>query len=120
MQNARVAHPKEQRSFKWLVVLKLAGRPRGAWANKAWRDALRIAVLRPVDDDEKPKTKLDELVASLIKEARDGDVTALKEIGDRLDGKVPQALIGGDEDDAPISFQFIELRAVRPNAAPSD
>lgn len=102
------------------MVFKLAGRPRGAWANKAWRDALRLAVLRPVDQDEKPKTKLDELVASLIQEAKSGDVTALKEIGDRLDGKVPQAIVGGDEDDNPIAVQFIELRAVRPNAAPSD
>jgi hypothetical protein len=80
----------------------MAGRPRGAWANKAWRDALRIAVLREPDFDEKPKTKLDELADSLIDAAKGGDISALKELGDRLDGKPSQAIVGGDEDDNPI------------------
>lgn len=31
-----------------------------------------------------------------------GDVQAIKEIADRLDGKAVQAIVGGDEDDAPI------------------
>jgi len=38
-----------------------------------------------------------------------GDVPALKEIGDRLDGKVPQALVGGDEDSQPIRITRVEL-----------
>ena len=80
----------------------MAGRPRGAWANKAWRDALRVAVLREVDHDEKPRTKLEELAASLIDAAKGGDISALKELGDRLDGKPAQAIVGGDEDDNPI------------------
>jgi hypothetical protein len=80
----------------------MAGRPRGAWANKAWRDALRVAVLRKVDWNEKPRTKLEELAISLIDAARGGDISALKELGDRLDGKPAQAIVGGDEDDNPI------------------
>lgn len=80
----------------------MAGRPRGAWANKAWRDALRVAVLREIDWDEKPRTKLEELADSLITAAKGGDISALKELGDRLDGKPAQAIVGGDEDDNPI------------------
>ncbi len=98
----------------------MAGRPRGAWANKAWRDALRVAVLRAPNEVVEPKTNLEVLVQQLITNAKSGDTTALKEVADRLDGKPAQALVGGDEDDAPIAVQFIELRAVRPNAAPSD
>jgi hypothetical protein len=96
----------------------MAGRPRGAWANKAWRDALRIAVLRPVDQDEKPKTKLDELADSLITAAKGGDISALKELGDRLDGKPSQALVGGDEDDNPIrTITEIRTTIVDPKAS---
>ena len=88
--------------------------PGNQWTNKMWRDALRVAVLRPVDGEEKPKTKLDELIASLILEAKDGDVTALKEVGDRLDGKVPQGIIGGGEDDPPIKtvtrIELVDLK----------
>ncbi len=87
----------------------MAGRPRGAWANKAWRDALRLAVLRPVGQDEKPKTKLDELAESLITAAKGGDISALKEIGDRLDGKPSQAIVGGDDEDPAIRL-ITEIR----------
>lgn len=88
----------------------MAGRPRGAWKEKAWRDALRIAVLRPADEkNPKPKTKLDELAFVLIESAKSGDISALKEVGDRLDGKPAQAVVGGDEDDNPIRM-IAEIR----------
>jgi hypothetical protein len=88
----------------------MARRPRGAWADKAWRDALRLAVMRPANEpNPKPKTKLDELAFTLIETGKSGDVPALKEIGDRLDGKVPQAHVGGDPDSQPIRVTRIEL-----------
>lgn len=31
-----------------------------------------------------------------------GDPVAIKELADRLDGKVPQGVIGGEDDDNPI------------------
>jgi len=37
-----------------------------------------------------------EVVESLFKEAKEGDVQAIKEIGDRLDGKPAQAITGAD------------------------
>lgn len=34
-----------------------------------------------------------------------GDVQAIKELGDRLDGKPAQAVVGGDEEDAPVQIE---------------
>ncbi len=43
-----------------------------------------------------------------------GDGTLMREFGDRIDGKVPQALIGGQKGDPPLALQLIELVAVHP------
>lgn len=83
-------------------------RPKGAWSDKAWRDAIRVAVNRAADDKKAGK-KLAQLADALVKAGCEGDVPALKEIGDRLDGKVPQALVGGDEDSKPIRVTRVEL-----------
>ena len=86
----------------------MARRPRGAWADKAWRDALRLAVMRPASEpNPKPKTKLDELALTLLGTGKARDVPALKEIGDRLDGKVPQAVTG--EGGGPIAMAITWL-----------
>ena len=76
--------------------------PGNQWTNKVWRDAIRVAALRPVDEAAKPKTRLDRAASALVDAATEGDVAALKEMGDRLDGRVPQALVGGDDDAPPI------------------
>jgi hypothetical protein len=81
---------------------KTGGRPSGPWAGKPWRDALRLAALQKLDDDRKGRNKLEQAAIVLFGEALKGDVPALKEIGDRLDGKVPQALVGGGDDDNPV------------------
>lgn len=82
---------------------------RGPYIDKPFRDALRLAVKRKADDDVKGKTKLDRIAAQLVEEAVKGDVPAMKEIGDRLDGKVAQAIVGGDEQDQPIRL-ITEIR----------
>lgn len=45
-------------------------------------------------------TKLRQVAEALVDKAIGGDVQAIKEIAERLDGKVPQALVGDDEHDA--------------------
>lgn len=58
---------------------------------------------------------IDALADSIVAAGLAGDVQALKEIGDRIDGKVPQALIGSDDpDDAPLAIQHIGLVPVKP------
>jgi len=88
---------------------KTGGRPSGPWKDKLWRDTLRQTALQLVDDPRKGKTKLEAAAVALFRSAIAGDVPALKEIGDRLDGKVPQALVGGDADSQPIRVTRIEL-----------
>lgn len=61
---------------------------RNAAKGRIWSDAVRRAVLQG--------DKLNELAEALIREALDGDVVALKEIGDRLEGKVAQPVTGED------------------------
>ena len=69
------------------------GAPEGnknATKNRPWAEAINRALLA---QDGKA---LRELAERLIERAKNGDVTALKEIGDRMDGKAAQAIVGAD------------------------
>lgn len=48
-----------------------------------------------------------------------GDVSSIREVADRIDGKVPQALVG-DGDYDPISVSEIRRTVVDPTPRPSD
>lgn len=63
---------------------------------KAWSEAIRRAI-REKYDGEDYEAKLAKLARKLVDAADGGDLQALKEIGDRHDGKPAQA-IGSDED----------------------
>lgn len=77
--------------------------PRGQQRDKPFRDALRleIAALQAEDD---PKG-LRAVARKLISVANSGDVGAIRELADRLDGKVPQA-IGTDDDLGPVKHEI--------------
>lgn len=66
--------------------------PAGPKSDKIWRDAVMRAVRRR-DSDEDPQA-LEKLADVLVATAMAGDVVALKEIGDRLDGKPAIAVTG--------------------------
>ena len=71
--------------------------------NRAWGRAIRRLIA------QNPEA-LDAAAASLMEEAQNGNVQALKELGDRIDGKVAQSLeIEGGE--KPV--QVIERRIVK-------
>lgn len=54
-----------------------------ATKNKCWREALqRIVAKRPKD--------LEQVAEALFAAAKQGDIAAIKELGDRLDGKASQ------------------------------
>lgn len=55
--------------------------------------------------------RLRRIADAVAKAAEGGDLQAAKEIGDRLDGKVPQGIIGGDEDDPPVKVSRVEIVA---------
>lgn len=68
-----------------------------------------LALHREVDDPNGGKTKKLNLVATkLVDLAIQGDVQAIKEINDRVDGKVTQP-IGGDEETPLRMIGRIEL-----------
>lgn len=41
---------------------------------------------------------LDDLAEKLLTKVDEGDVSAIKELGDRIEGKVPQAIVGPGEE----------------------
>jgi hypothetical protein len=65
---------------------------------KVWRAAIMRALERRKPADER-KQAIDELADKLLDLVSSGDLAALKEFGDRLDGKPAQAIVG--DDDAP-------------------
>ncbi len=69
----------------------------GSKPDREWRDAVRVAVheLRAEPGSAKKIRVLRLLAEKLVKRALEGDMSAIKEIGDRLDGR-PTQLIGGN------------------------
>jgi DNA-binding GntR family transcriptional regulator len=62
------------------------GRPKRA---KLWQDAILRAIKRREQDDPQA---LEKLADKLLSQVDAGDVAAMREFGDRIDGKVAQAL----------------------------
>jgi hypothetical protein len=71
------------------------GNPNGQpkWV-KPWREAIRRAIARREETDPHA---LERLADRLIQKVDEGDVSAIKEFGDRIDGKVAQIIAGDDE-----------------------
>ena len=81
------------------------GRPAGsANKDKPFRDALRMEAVLAEEGDESPahKGSLRWIARQLLIRAGE-ETAAAREVGDRLDGKPAQAIIGGDEDDPAVS-----------------
>ena len=72
----------------------MAGAPKGNTnarkENREWANAIRRAV--------KQRKRLGPLAEALLDKAQEGDIAALKEFGDRYDGKVAQTIQGPGED----------------------
>jgi hypothetical protein len=74
-----------------------SGNPLGAPARvKPWREALARA-LRRRDEGQEIGTTLEKIADVVVALALSGDATAYREVADRFDGKVPQAVVGDDE-----------------------
>ncbi len=61
----------------------------GKGQDKIWSDAIRLAVMRESDTD-KGKKRIAVIADKCARMAETGDMAAIREIGDRLDGKSPQ------------------------------
>ena len=76
------------------------GRPVGSKGTKAkqFSNALRLSI----DDAEGDKAKLLKIAKKLVEKAIAGDMMAIKEVADRLDGKAPQAIVGDADNPLPL------------------
>ena len=69
----------------------------GPKSDKIWADAVRRAVLRRLDNEEGKPQKIERLADNLVRLGMEGDMTAIREIGDRLDGRPhAQTTLTGD------------------------
>ena len=67
--------------------------PRGSKPDKLITDAIRVALNREAKDAAgKPTKKLALIADQLVNKAVDGDMSAIKEVIDRMEGKAPQAI----------------------------
>lgn len=97
----------------------MAGAPVGnqnAAKAKVWHAAIMRALDKRGGGDR--IKALDELAGKLLDAVATGDLAALKEFGDRMDGKPAQAMIHqGDEEGGPVRIEKIERVIRRANAA---
>lgn len=88
----------------------MAGRPP---KEKSFANMLNIAIREAHGEG---KDKLRRVAEVLVEKAITGDIQAIKEVADRLDGKVPQAVIGDDESDPINLVHEIRRTIVRPGS----
>jgi len=72
-----------------------------------WRDALRAVVLQYENGSIKKKMALRAVAKKLLEKAIEGDLGAIKELGDRFDGKPGQAIdldVGVDVRSFPLEY----------------
>ena len=91
------------------------GAPKGSKnhtkTTRAWSDAIRMAVARK-EKEGKPGA-LRDLADVLIEKVMEGDMTAIREFGDRYEGKVPQAIEGtGDNGEIHITVSARDMNVL--------
>ncbi len=88
----------------------MAGLQQGQKLDKIWRNAIRRAVSERIEDDKdstgKKQKALHLLARKLVTTGMSGNVPALKEIGDRLDGRPAQAIAIIGDPDSPVIFNL--------------
>ena len=85
------------------------GNKLGGRKEKPFRDALNMALKEAGED----RPKLRKIADALIAKAEEGDMQAIKEFADRMDGKVPQT-IGGDEGNPIELIHKVERSIIKP------
>lgn len=83
-----------------------SGNVNGGASQREWRNAIRMALSAKGDW----RLNLRKVADVLIDSAMEGDLQAIKEIGDRLDGKPTQS-IAGDEERPPIKIHHTKEEA---------
>lgn len=84
------------------------GNTNGAKKNRLLTDALKRELTQNPEE-------VRAIALKLIERAKEGDAWAQALIYERCDGKVPQALIGGDDDEPPVKLKGV-VELVRPGS----
>lgn len=88
----------------------------GRRQEKPFRDALRMELTAAGEDQR----ALRSIARALIAKAEEGDMQAIKELADRIDGKVPQAVIGDEENPLQVIHAITRTIISAKNARNSD
>lgn len=90
------------------------GNPLGQIRAKPFREALRIeeALAQNGEPTPAPKGTLRYIARQMLERAGEDNNTA-KEVADRIDGKVPQGIVGGDEEENPVAVSVVERIIVK-------
>jgi hypothetical protein len=83
---------------------------------KRWREAVSRALARATG--QSVDAGLDKAADIFVAACFGGDLAAIRELGDRFDGKPAQAIVGDDEHDA-ISLKEILIRSVAASDRPT-
>lgn len=81
------------------------GAPKGnqnAARGRVWREAIDRAIKRD-------RKALDNVARALLTAAQAGDMQAIKELGDRLDGKAVQAIEASGPDGGPLTVNILRF-----------
>jgi len=76
--------------------------------NRLWTDTIRRVAIQGNGE------RLRKMAEALFDKAEEGDINAIREIGDRLDGKAAQTIIGAGENGEHL-ISGIEIRLVSPS-----
>jgi hypothetical protein len=79
---------------------------------KIWHAAIMRALEKRDQSRADGKKEIDALADKLIDLVAEGDLAALKEFGDRLDGKPAQAIVG-DDDSPPVRVEG-RIKLIKP------
>lgn len=90
---------------------------KNATKGKPWQDAINRALARyeVADPDGKREARkgLDAIADRIVRMAGEGDITAIKELGDRVEGKVPQRIEATGADGVPLLPPTISIAPPR-------
>lgn len=78
-----------------------------------WRDALIAAANQQVEGAPEGRRKLHAIADKLVALAEAGEVQAIKELGDRLDGKAAQQIVHSGDEENPVRVEKIVREVVK-------
>jgi len=89
-----------------------SGNPSGRPKSKPFKEELAKAIAKATKNSRgKTSTNLAQIADSLVREAKSGDVQAIKEIADRLDGKVVQVVEGDVDNPVVTEVRYLVVHA---------